>query len=351
MRYVVLDTETTGLEVRQGHRIIEIGCIEVNGRQVTDKHFHEYVNPEREVDEGAFQVHGISDEMLADKPKFKQIAKDFLDFIQGSTLIIHNASFDIGFLDGELERLGLGKTADYVEGVIDSLGMAREMFPGKRNNLDALCDRLGVNAAALRQLGHFWPMFVGGETPKIFESKSRPLAEVASQLGLKLDTATLRDLASEVEWRKTSNLSLSSYEKRAYARAMPGNLAVADVLAVMNGYEDLKDARGQIDMEDVLLLTAGLLESEAAAAMEVRERYRFFVVDEYQDVSPLQHHLLDLWLGDHRDLCVVGDASQTIYSFTGATSAINAADSCAGLSTRNERFGSSASAFQRWMRS
>ena len=113
MRYVVLDTETTGLEVRQGHRIIEIGCIEVNGRQVTDHHFHQYINPEREVDEGAFQVHGISDEMLADKPKFKQIAKDFLDFVQGSTLIIHNASFDIGFLDGELERLGLGKMADY----------------------------------------------------------------------------------------------------------------------------------------------------------------------------------------------------------------------------------------------
>lgn len=147
MRYVVLDTETTGLEVRQGHRIIEIGCIEVNGRQVTETCFHEYVNPERAVDEGAFQVHGISDDMLADKPKFKQIAKDFLDFVQGSTLIIHNASFDIGFLDGELDRLGLGKMADYVEGVIDSLGMAREMFPGKRNNLDALCDRLGVNNA------------------------------------------------------------------------------------------------------------------------------------------------------------------------------------------------------------
>lgn len=147
MRYVVLDTETTGLEVRQGHRIIEIGCIEVNGRQVTDLHFHQYINPERKVDEGAFQVHGISDDMLADKPKFKQIARDFLDFVQGSTLIIHNASFDIGFLDGELERLGLGKMADYVDGVIDSLGMAREMFPGKRNNLDALCDRLGVNNA------------------------------------------------------------------------------------------------------------------------------------------------------------------------------------------------------------
>lgn len=147
MRYVVLDTETTGLEVRQGHRIIEIGCIEVNGRQVTDKHFHQYINPERAVDEGAFAVHGISDEMLADKPKFKQVVREFLDFVQGSTLIIHNASFDIGFLDGELERLELGKTSDYVAGVIDSLAMAREMFPGKRNNLDALCDRLGVNNA------------------------------------------------------------------------------------------------------------------------------------------------------------------------------------------------------------
>jgi DNA polymerase-3 subunit epsilon len=145
MRYVVLDTETTGLEVRQGHRIIEIGCVEVSGRQVTNHHFHQYVNPEREIDEGAFQVHGISNDMLMDKPKFKQIAKDFLDFIQGSTLIIHNASFDVGFLDGELERLDLGKIHDYVEEVIDSLSMAREMFPGKRNNLDALCDRLGVN--------------------------------------------------------------------------------------------------------------------------------------------------------------------------------------------------------------
>ncbi|HEY1058413.1 MAG TPA: DNA polymerase III subunit epsilon [Limnobacter sp.] len=145
MRYVVLDTETTGLEVRQGHRIIEIGCIEVAGRQVTNRHFHEYVNPQRAVDEGAFQVHGISDDMLADKPTFSAVAERFLDFVRGSTLIIHNAAFDIGFLDAELERLNLGKMADHVEGVIDSLMMAREMFPGKRNNLDALCDRLGVN--------------------------------------------------------------------------------------------------------------------------------------------------------------------------------------------------------------
>ncbi|WP_370264447.1 DNA polymerase III subunit epsilon, partial [Limnobacter sp.] len=147
MRFVVLDTETTGLEVRQGHRIIEIGCIEVLGRQVTERYFHEYINPEREVDEGAYQVHGISNEMLADKPKFERIAKNFVDFIKGSTLIIHNAAFDVGFLDMELDRLGLGKVQDHVESVIDSLLMAREMFPGKRNNLDALCDRLGVNNA------------------------------------------------------------------------------------------------------------------------------------------------------------------------------------------------------------
>lgn len=147
MRYVVLDTETTGLEVRQGHRIIEIGCIEMQGRQLTERHFHEYINPERAVDEGAFRVHGISDAMLADKPVFSAVASQFVSFIQDSTLIIHNASFDIGFLDAELTRLGLGQISTHVHGVIDSLQMAREMFPGKRNNLDALCDRLGVNNA------------------------------------------------------------------------------------------------------------------------------------------------------------------------------------------------------------
>jgi DNA helicase-2/ATP-dependent DNA helicase PcrA len=176
------------------------------------------------------------------------------------------------------------------------------------------------HAAALKQLGHFWPIIVGVNAPKILESKSRPLTESATKLGLKLDTATLRDLASEVEWRKVSNLTLANYEKRAHSRNLPGNLTVTQVIDLMQTYEDLKDERAQIDMEDVLLLTAGMLETEPTVAMEVRDRYRFLVVDEYQDVSPLQHHLLDLWMGDRRDLCVVGDASQTIYSFTGATS-------------------------------
>lgn len=147
MRYVVLDTETTGLEVREGHRIIEVGCVELLGRQLTNRHFHQYVNPGRPVDPGAFAVHGISDDMLADKPQFAAIAQSFLEFVRGSTLVIHNAAFDLGFLNREMELLGLGSMIDHVDGVVDSLLMAREMFPGKRNNLDALCDRLGVNNA------------------------------------------------------------------------------------------------------------------------------------------------------------------------------------------------------------
>lgn len=176
------------------------------------------------------------------------------------------------------------------------------------------------HSAALRQLSHFWPLFVGGNAPELFDSKARPLAEAAKEVGLRVDTATLRDAAAEIEWRKVNNLTLSDYENYAQSVEMPGNLAVADMIALMEKYEQIKDARHRIDMEDVLLLTAGMLEAEPAAAMQVQERYRFFVVDEYQDVSPLQHHLLNLWMGTHRDVCVVGDASQTIYSFTGARS-------------------------------
>jgi DNA helicase-2/ATP-dependent DNA helicase PcrA len=176
------------------------------------------------------------------------------------------------------------------------------------------------HSAALKQLGYFWPQVVGGQTPRILEKKSRALAEAANVAGAKIDTATIRDLATEVEWRKVSNLTLAAYETRAHGRSMPGGLSVSQVMAIQQAYENLKDERAQIDFEDVLLLTAGMIESEPSVAMEVRERYRFFVVDEYQDVSPLQHHLLNLWLGDRQDLCVVGDASQTIYSFTGATS-------------------------------
>ncbi|GLK18225.1 ATP-dependent helicase [Herbiconiux flava] len=176
------------------------------------------------------------------------------------------------------------------------------------------------HAAALSQLNYFWPQVIGGEAPRIVENKARAIAHAAETLRLRVDTATLRDVAAEIEWRKVSNLSLADYELKARTvRTMPSNLSVEQMIELQERYEALKDERRQLDFEDVLLATAGMIEIEPSVAIQVREQYRFFVVDEYQDVSPLQHHLLQLWLGDRRDLCVVGDASQTIYSFAGAS--------------------------------
>jgi len=146
-RYVVLDTETTGLDPRSGDRIIEIGCIEILDRRVTGRHYHSYLNPEREIDPGATAVHGFTWDDLRDKPKFAQVASDFLAFVDGAALIIHNAPFDLGFLDAELARLELGTFRPRCTEVIDSLAFARELHPGKRNSLDALCDRYGVSNA------------------------------------------------------------------------------------------------------------------------------------------------------------------------------------------------------------
>ena len=145
MRFIMLDTETTGLKVEEGHRLIEIGCIELSGRQITERTLHFYVNPERDIDEGAIAVHGITLDKLLDKPRFAEIAQEFVTFIAGSKLVIHNAPFDLGFLDAELASAGLGKVADHVETVIDTLVMARELHPGQRNSLDALCARYSVN--------------------------------------------------------------------------------------------------------------------------------------------------------------------------------------------------------------
>lgn len=146
MRQIVLDTETTGLEVRQGHRLVEIACVEMVERRLTGRHYQTYLNPDRAIDEGARQVTGIEDEFLLDKPRFAEVVEEFLAFIDGAELIIHNASFDIGFLDAELARLGdgAGRIGDRCS-VLDTLAMARERYPGQRNNLDALCKRLGVD--------------------------------------------------------------------------------------------------------------------------------------------------------------------------------------------------------------
>ena len=145
MRQIFLDTETTGLSPENGDRIIEIGCVELLHRKLTGNNLHLYINPERDSHEDALRVHGITTEFLKDKPKFGEIVDQFLDYIEGAEVIIHNAPFDIGFLNKELERVGKKPLKAYVSNVIDTLAMAKEMFPGKRNSLDALCDRLEVD--------------------------------------------------------------------------------------------------------------------------------------------------------------------------------------------------------------
>ena len=146
-RQVVLDTETTGLNAKLGDRIIEIGCVEVLSRRVSERRFHAYLNPERDVDLGATRVHGLTLEDLRQKPKFADVAREFLDFVSGAEVIIHNAEFDVEFLDLELGRAKLGRLADHVERVTDTLAYARELHPGKKNTLDALCERYFINNA------------------------------------------------------------------------------------------------------------------------------------------------------------------------------------------------------------
>jgi len=144
-RLIVLDTETTGLSAENGDRIIEIGCVELLNRKLTGHNLHHYINPERDSHEDALKVHGISNEFLRDKPKFAQIADELIAYLEGAEIIIHNAAFDVGFLNKEFERLGKPPLSTWVAGVTDTLVMAKQMFPGKRNSLDALCDRLGVD--------------------------------------------------------------------------------------------------------------------------------------------------------------------------------------------------------------
>ena len=145
-RKVVLDTETTGLEVEGGHRVIEIGCVELVDRRASGREFHRYLNPERAIDAGAAAVHGITDAFLRDKPRFAEIAAEFVAFIEGAELLIHNAAFDTAFLDSELQRAGgnFGRVADHAT-VTDTLALARQKYPGQKNTLDALCKRLGVD--------------------------------------------------------------------------------------------------------------------------------------------------------------------------------------------------------------
>ena len=148
MRQIILDTETTGLDPNQGHRIIEVAAVEMVNRRLTGNHLHRYVNPDRDIDAGAMQVHGITPEFLQDKPRFADIAQEFVDFIQGAELIIHNAPFDVGFLNMELRLLEMAPLPTWCDGVTDTLAMAKALRPGQRNNLDALCKHYGVDNTA-----------------------------------------------------------------------------------------------------------------------------------------------------------------------------------------------------------
>lgn len=186
MRQIVLDTETTGLEPKQGHRIIEIGCVEIQNRRITDKQFHVYLNPDREIEDGAFDVHGISNEFLSDKPRFADIAQDLIDFIRDSELIIHNAPFDVAFLNAELKQLGKqwGQIEDYCS-VIDTLLIAREKHPGQKNNLDALCKRYEIDNSQRDLHGALldaqilldvYLAMTGGQETLVFDSSHEELA-------------------------------------------------------------------------------------------------------------------------------------------------------------------------------
>jgi DNA polymerase-3 subunit epsilon len=196
MRQIVLDTETTGLEPEQGHRIIEIGCVELVDRRPTGRNFHQYLQPDREIDARAEEVHGISNAFLADKPRFGDIVSDLLDYLRGGELIIHNAPFDVGFLDSELARAGagLGRIQDHCD-VVDTLEMARRLHPGQRNSLDALCVRYRVDNARRDKHGALLDAEILADVY---------LAMTGGQVALSLEgsSATGRDIGGTVAVRR-----------------------------------------------------------------------------------------------------------------------------------------------------
>ena len=198
MRQIVLDTETTGLDPRQGHRIIEIGCVELIDRKLTGNNYHQYIQPDRDSDDAALEVHGISTEFLQDKPRFADIVGDFLDYIRGAELIIHNAPFDVGFLDHELKTIGeqYGSIDTYCN-VIDTLVMARKMRPGQKNNLDALCKHYDVNnshrelhGALLDSeiLAEVYLMMTGGQVGLLLDSEREETNEAGEVEQRRLST-------------------------------------------------------------------------------------------------------------------------------------------------------------------
>jgi len=200
MRQIILDTETTGLDPAIGHRIIEIAGVELVNRRLTGNRFHRYVNPERDSEEGALQIHGLTSEFLADKPKFREIVEELLDYVTGAQLIIHNAPFDIAFLNHELNLIDLKPITVYCPEIIDTLRMAKDFFPGKRNNLDALCERFQVNNSArtlhgalldAELLGEVYLAMTRGQESLIMEVDESPATATAANVA--------RDPAAKLE--------------------------------------------------------------------------------------------------------------------------------------------------------
>jgi DNA helicase-2/ATP-dependent DNA helicase PcrA len=264
-------------------------------------------------------VSAASDPLLADLDDEQRIAAEAL---LGPVCILAGAG--TGKTRAITHRIAYGvSTGTYDPARVMALTFTARAAAELRERLRAL-GAGGVpvrtfHAAALAQLNHFWPLVVGGTAPRVLEYKGRMLGAAAESIRLRVDQPTLRDVAAEIEWRKVTLMTPEAYEARLAVRGAPGSLSPEQFRDLVAAYERLKDERRQLDFEDVLLATSGMVEAEASVAMQVHENYRHFVVDEYQDVSPAQQHLLDLWLGDRSELCVVGDASQTIYSFAGAT--------------------------------
>jgi len=220
-RLIVLDTETTGLNAKLGDRVIEIGCVELLSRRVTDRNFHTYLNPERDIEEGAAKVHGLTREFLSDKPRFAEVAQDFLEYLRGAELVIHNAGFDVEFLDQELALAGLGKLADHTAAVTDTLAIARELHPGKRNSLDALCERYGVDNAhrtlhgALldaRLLAEVYLAMTRGQDSLAMDLED---AAAAAEAAARLDVSKLKVLRASADEAAAHEKYLDRMEKEA----------------------------------------------------------------------------------------------------------------------------------------
>ena len=227
-RQVVLDTETTGLNAKLGDRIVEIGCVEILNRRITERHFQAYLNPEREIEEGAARVHGLTREALADKPRFAEIAPAFLDYIRGAELVIHNADFDVEFLDMELKLARLGRLSDHAGKVVDTLAFARELHPGKKNSLDALCERYLIDnsnrtlhGALLyaRLLAECYLAMTRGQESLVMELET-PAAAAAALAALSVDVSNLIVVRALPEEAALHEKYLDGMEKEAKGPAL-----------------------------------------------------------------------------------------------------------------------------------